>query len=103
MQQAIQTFEASPWKQQASVHHLPPHTTPMVQLNNIELVYNQRRANNKLVLQNISLTLCTHEHIALVGNNGAGKSTLLKVIAGIVRPTSGQMYIQEQLISKGTA
>lgn len=100
LQQAIQTFEASSWEQHATLHNLPPRTTPMVQLNNIELVYNQSRANNKLVLQNISLTLCTHEHIALVGNNGAGKSTLLKVIAGIVRPTSGEMYIQEQLIAQ---
>ncbi|WP_277585677.1 ABC transporter ATP-binding protein [Psychrobacillus antarcticus] len=100
LQQAIQTFKTSPWKQQPTVHHLPTQSTPMVQLNNIELVYNQRQANNKLVLQNISLKLCQHEHIALVGNNGAGKSTLLKVIAGIVRPTSGQMYIREQLITK---
>lgn len=100
LQQAIQTFEASPWKQKETVHNLASPTTPMIQLNNIELVYNQRRANNKRVLQDISLTLCKQEHVALVGNNGAGKSTLLKVIAGIARPTSGQMYIQEQLITK---
>lgn len=100
LKQSIQTFEASPWKQQATVHHIPQHTKPMVQLNNIELAYNQRLTNNKLVLQDISLKLSTHEHIALVGNNGAGKSTLLKVIAGIVRPTSGEMYIQEQLIAR---
>ncbi|MFJ7827575.1 ABC transporter ATP-binding protein [Psychrobacillus sp. NPDC096623] len=100
LQQAVQTFKASPWKQQATVHHLPPPTTPMVKLSNIELIYNQRRSNNKLVLQNISLTLFSHEHIALVGNNGAGKSTLLKVMAGIVRPTGGHMYIQEQLIEQ---
>ncbi|MER2172836.1 MAG: ABC transporter ATP-binding protein, partial [Psychrobacillus psychrodurans] len=53
LKQSIQKFEASPWKQQATVHHIPQHTKPMVQLNNIELAYNQRLENNKLVLQNI--------------------------------------------------
>jgi ABC-type polysaccharide/polyol phosphate transport system ATPase subunit len=42
-------------------------------------------------LKNVSLSLYPGECLALVGQNGSGKSTMLKVIAGILRPSSGQV------------
>ena len=36
------------------------------------------------------------EKIALIGPSGSGKSTLLNIIAGIVRPTSGSIYLHGQ-------
>lgn len=44
------------------------------------------------VLDNISLEVETGQTIAVFGPNGAGKSTLLKIIAGLIRPTSGKIY-----------
>jgi len=39
----------------------------------------------------VSLTLRRDETIALVGENGSGKTSLAKVIAGLYRPTAGQI------------
>jgi ABC-type polysaccharide/polyol phosphate transport system ATPase subunit len=45
-------------------------------------------------LSHISLTVNDGDRLALIGHNGAGKSTLLRVIAGIYRPTSGEIAVQ---------
>ena len=47
----------------------------------------------KTILNNISLTIEKHKTYLLVGKNGSGKSTLLKVLAGIIRPYSGKIYL----------
>ena len=45
----------------------------------------------KVVADNINLTIPTGVSVALLGRNGAGKSTLLDMIAGTVRPDSGEI------------
>jgi branched-chain amino acid transport system ATP-binding protein len=50
------------------------------------------------VLWGISLCAAEGEFISLVGPNGAGKTTLLKAIAGLVKPTQGQILLQGQFI-----
>lgn len=46
----------------------------------------------KMVLDNISLTLKKGEIVCLVGSNGCGKTTLLNLIAGFLRPTNGKIF-----------
>ena len=46
----------------------------------------------KTILDNVSLTL-DERFVAFTGPNGGGKSTLAKVIAGIIKPTSGTIYL----------
>lgn len=46
-----------------------------------------------LVLDDISLTIHSGQHIAIAGENGAGKSTLIKLILGLYRPTSGEILL----------
>lgn len=43
------------------------------------------------VLQDVSLRLSAGERIALVGENGAGKTSLLRLLAGLERPTRGEV------------
>jgi len=44
-------------------------------------------------LTDVSFTIRHGDALGIVGRNGCGKSTLLKMIAGLVRPTSGQLLV----------
>jgi ABC-type polysaccharide/polyol phosphate transport system ATPase subunit len=50
-----------------------------------------------LALQDVSLTLAEGETLAVIGPNGSGKSTLLKLVAGILKPTTGTVTVRGRL------
>lgn len=54
--------------------------------------------NGKNIINDIDLTIKPGDRILLRGPNGAGKSTLLKLIAGLVKPSSGEIYINDHSI-----
>jgi capsular polysaccharide transport system ATP-binding protein len=62
----------------------------MIRFENISKSF---RVNNqrKVVIENLSFTLPSGKAIALLGRNGAGKSTLLQLVAGSLRPDTGQI------------
>lgn len=45
-------------------------------------------------LEEISLEVETGEAVGVIGRNGAGKTTLLQIIAGILQPTRGDVYVE---------
>ncbi len=47
------------------------------------------------LFENVNLRISKHDKIALVGSNGTGKSTLLKLLYGIERPETGEIYRQK--------
>ncbi|WP_288432849.1 sugar ABC transporter ATP-binding protein [uncultured Deinococcus sp.] len=55
-----------------------------------------KRYGQNVVLEHIDLDVRPGEVVALLGENGAGKSTLSSIIAGLVRPDSGQLTWQGQ-------
>lgn len=68
---------------------------PILELKELTCRYNDHIAVNKLNLQ-----VYPGEIFGFLGANGAGKSTTLKMITGLLRPNSGQVFIQGQDIWK---
>ena len=62
--------------------------------------YNMGRPSEVEVLHDIDLTLHHGEFVALMGPSGSGKSTLLNIIGLLDRPTSGQLFINDQETGK---
>lgn len=59
----------------------------------IEIKKLTKQADNKLILRGVDLSVKKGETVAILGPNGAGKSTLLKVLATLIKPTSGTIKI----------
>ncbi|SCT43522.1 ABC transporter ATP-binding protein [Staphylococcus caeli] len=56
--------------------------------------------NEKYSLQNVSFQVDQGEIVGLIGKNGAGKTTLMKLIAKAIRPTDGNILINQKSILK---
>src|SRR4029079_9628853 len=70
----------------------PETAQPMVDVRKVRKVY-RRDAEELTVLDGIDLQVPAGEFVALMGPSGSGKTTLLNLIAGIDRPTSGQVIV----------
>lgn len=71
----------------------------MLELRNISYEVSDEKAENKEILKNINLTIDDH-FVAITGPNGGGKSTLAKMIAGIIKPTEGQIFLDGEDITE---
>lgn len=60
------------------------------EVNNVSFRYSR---TEPWVLKDVSLTVSEDERVGLVGVSGRGKTTLLKLIAGYLRPSSGQILL----------
>ena len=69
----------------------------MLELRNITYEVDDNN-ENKEILKNVSVTIDDH-FVAITGPNGGGKSTLAKIIAGIIKPTSGQIILDGEDIT----
>lgn len=66
----------------------------MIELKNIEVSLN---GNN--ILKNISTKINIGDFITIIGPNGTGKSTFLNLISGQIKPTSGDIFIDNQKVT----
>jgi phospholipid/cholesterol/gamma-HCH transport system ATP-binding protein len=65
---------------------------PLIELKGIS-----KRFENAVVLDNVDLRIEAGESLIILGPSGTGKSTLLRIIAGLLVPDEGEVYINGQL------
>jgi NitT/TauT family transport system ATP-binding protein len=72
---------------------------PKVHLDGISLSYKTNDGKQLLALDNIDLKVQPGEFLCIVGPSGCGKSTLLHLIAGLHKPTAGQVLMDSKPVS----
>jgi ABC-type sugar transport system, ATPase component len=76
-----------------AVTETPREYTHIVRLENVQKYFGAVQA-----LRNINLSIGRNETVGLIGDNGAGKSTLIKTLTGVLKPTSGRIFIRDKEI-----
>ncbi len=70
-----------------------------LQISNITKVYTQQNVENK-VLSSINVDIQEGEFVSILGPSGCGKSTLLSMVAGLLKPTEGEIRLKGSVITK---
>lgn len=72
---------------------------PVIQVKNLYKIY--RVGENKVrALNGVDLTIYRGEFCSIVGTSGSGKSTMLNMLAGLEKPTKGEIVIAGQHLEK---
>ena len=72
----------------------------MIKLNDVTKIYDINKNNSVTAIQDINLAIKEGELVVLKGASGSGKSTILSLIAGLSKPTNGEVIVDEKRISK---
>jgi phospholipid/cholesterol/gamma-HCH transport system ATP-binding protein len=68
---------------------------PMIELKNVSMAFKEHK-----VLDNLNLQVLPGEILVVIGPSGSGKSTLLRLMIGLLKPTSGEIWVDGQEISQ---
>ena len=74
-------------------------TTPAMSMHQVNLSYGASSPERRLILENITLHVREGEFLCIVGPSGSGKTTLLRMLAGLVKPTAGEVRFCGQVVS----
>lgn len=64
-----------------------------INFKNVSFIYGEKTPFEKLALDNIDLTIKSGEFVGIIGHTGSGKSTLIQHFNGILKPTTGDVFI----------
>jgi iron(III) transport system ATP-binding protein len=79
-----------------------PDTRPAIEVRDISKHFQRVSGSTTVAIDDISLAVAPGELVAVVGPSGCGKTTLLRCIAGLERPTSGEILIDGQVVFDAT-
>ncbi|HEY8451376.1 MAG TPA: ABC transporter ATP-binding protein [Natronosporangium sp.] len=71
----------------------------MIRMTDVSRTFHGRQGSVE-ALANINLEIGAGEFVAIVGRSGCGKSTLLRLVAGLLEPTTGEIYIDGELVTR---
>lgn len=66
-----------------------------IKIDNLSYIYGQNTPFEKKALDNVSLEIENGEFVGLIGHTGSGKSTLIQQFNGLLKPTSGNVYVDD--------
>lgn len=73
--------------------------TPVLQFDNINVIYNEGQANQVHALKDVSGKIYPGEFVSISGPSGCGKSTLMHTFDGLLKPTSGNIFINGKQVN----
>ena len=68
-------------------------------MNKLEIRNITKKIKNTQILNNISLEINSGEIVGLLGPNGAGKTTTFYTVCGLIKPNSGDVYLNDTIIT----
>lgn len=82
----------------------PSSTDPLIQIRHVSQVFDQRQNRFGLssaitAVDDVTVDIRRGERLGIVGESGSGKTTLLKIMAGLSRPTSGDVRVDGHAIT----
>lgn len=66
---------------------------PVISVKNLSYIYNPGTPGQSVALDDVSLDIEKGDFIGLIGHTGSGKSTLVQHLNGLLKPTSGEVYL----------
>ena len=72
-----------------------------IEVRNLRYTYNHGMPGETLALDDVSFDVQDGEIIGIIGHTGSGKSTLLQHLNGLIKPDSGEVYVDGRCINDG--
>ena len=74
-----------------------------ISVKNLNYIYNPGMPGETVALSDVSFDVADDTVLGIIGHTGSGKSTLLQTLNGLIKPTSGEIYIDGECITDGKA
>lgn len=72
----------------------------MIELKNVTKIFNENKPNEFIAVKNISFSVKKGEIFILNGVSGSGKTTVLSMVAGLYKPSAGEIIVKNESINK---
>jgi NitT/TauT family transport system ATP-binding protein len=76
---------------------------PILRFEQLSMRYNTRAGQPVLAMQDVNAQIGRDEFVTILGPSGCGKSTLLKITASVLRPTSGEVWLDGKKLMRPTS